>query len=392
MKWAFEKRTALLLLSVAAAGAARPAAGAPQEPRVRVAILQDAESARITLLAPCRLTDLGKGTVLAEWPHLKWQEARSADGGIRVGAARFASAAVVLEPARPDILIRVNARPYRGRLILRRSAEGKLVVINWLPLEDYLVGALASETSSRWPQEALKAHAIVSRTMVAHRIWIRRSEPFDVTADVSTHLYHGTSAEKAATRQAVQQTAGQVLAYRGELFSATFHANCGGHTEDAAELWSVKGELAPLKGAPDPYCEGLKHYRWEADIGKAEWDKALGATAEEVGELQEAEITERNRSGRARAIRLKGSRGTATLTGRKLRELLGADRLRSLKFNISVSPGKVSLTGFGWGHGVGFCQWGAYGMARAGRRMDEMLAHYFPGAERRRLKGLPGFS
>lgn len=364
---------------------------AAEEPMVRVAILEGAESARITILAPCRLTELQGGGELASWPHLKWQEARAASGGIRIGAAQFNSQAVVLEPTKPDLLIRVNARPYRGQLILRRTAGGKLLVVNQLPLEQYLVGALTSETSSRWPLEVLKAHAVVSRTMVAHRIWIRKGERYDVTADVSTHLYHGASAERASTRRAVEETRGEVLAFRGEIFSATFHASCGGHTEDAAELWSVKGDPAPLKGAPDPYCEGLRHYRWEADIGKAEWNKALGATAEEVGELEEAEVVERNRSGRVRALRLRGTRGTATLAGRRLREMLGANRLRSLKFSITVAHGGVHLSGLGWGHGVGMCQWGAYGMARAGRKADEILAAYFPGAQRRALRGLPGF-
>lgn len=385
-----KKRSLLLALALALALRPPPAVSAAQEPMVRVAILQAAENARITVLAPCRLTDLQGGGELASWPHLKWQETRAAAGGIRIGAAQFNSQAVVLEPTRPDLLIRVDSRPYRGRLILRGTAEGKLLVVNQLPLEQYLVGALTSETSSRWPLEVLKAHAVVSRTMVAHRIWIRKGEPYDVTADVSTHLYHGASAERATTRRAVEETRGQVLAFRGELFSATFHANCGGHTEDAAELWSVKGDLLPLRGQPDPYCEGLRHYRWEADIGRGEWDRALGAAAEEVGELDEAEVIGRNRSGRVRTIRLRGSQGSVTLTGRRLRELLGANRLRSLKFDISVKPGAIHLSGFGWGHGVGMCQWGAYGMAREGHKADEILSAYFPGAARRALRGLPG--
>lgn len=389
MKWDCKKRS--LFLAVALTLRPLPAAAA-EEPMVRVALLQGAESARLTIQAPCRVSDLRSGKELARWPTLKWQEARASESGVRIGPAEFASAAVVLEPTKPNVLIRVNAQPYRGRLILRRGPDGKLMVVDWLPLEDYLVGALTSETSSRWPLEALKAHAVVSRTMVAHRIWIRKSEPYDVTADVSTHVYHGAAAERATTRQAVNETRGQVLAYGGELFSASFHANCGGYTEDAAELWSVKEEMPPLKGGPDPYCEGLKHYRWEADVGRTEWERTLGTTAQQVGTLEDAEVVERNRSGRVRTILLKGSRGSVTLTGRRLREMLGANLLRSLKFDVSVAPGKIHFSGLGWGHGVGMCQWGAYGMAHEGHKMEEILSAYFPGADRRRLKGLPGFS
>lgn len=362
-----------------------------EETQVRVAILQEAESIRLTVPSACRLTDLKTGKALGSWPELKWQETRAGNPGLRIGSNEIASSAVVLQSA-PGAIFRVNSKPYRGDLILRRSGKGRLMVINRLPLEEYLVGALTSEVSAGWPLESLKAHAVVSRTMTAHRIWIRKGQEFDMTADTSTHLYHGVSAERGRTRQAVEETRGQVLAFSGELFSATFHANCGGHTEDAAELWSVKGDLLPLRGVPDPHCRNLKHYRWKAAIPDEEFLARLGGEAVKIGALQEVAVMELNRSGRARAIRIRGDQGLLTLTGRQLREKLGANRLRSLKFTVSVKQGKVLLEGFGWGHGVGLCQWGAFGMARQGKGMDEILAFYFPGAQKRRLQGLPGFS
>jgi stage II sporulation protein D len=355
-----------------------------------VAILQEAESIRLTVPSACRLIDLKLGKPLASWPDLKWQEVRVGNPGLRIGSTEVISGAAILEPAAGTVF-RVNGLPYRGVLILRRTGNGRLMVINRLPLEEYLVGALTSEVSAGWPLESLKAHAVVSRTMTAHRIWIRKDQEFDMTADTSTHLYHGVAAEKARTRQAVEETRGQVLAYGGELFSATFHANCGGHTEDVAEIWNTKQRIPPLEGVEDPHCRNLKHYRWRAAIPDGEFLARLGAEAVKVGALREVTVTEFNRSGRVRAIRLFGNQGTMTLTGRRFRELLGADRLRSLNFNISISPRKVTFAGFGWGHGVGLCQWGAYGMARQGRAMEEILSFYFPQSRRRALKGLPGF-
>ena len=362
-----------------------------EEPVVRVAILQSAESIRLTVPSACRLTDLKTGKTLASWPELKWQEARAGNPGLRIGGSEIPSSAVVLRSA-PGTIFRVNSQPYRGDLILRRSGKGRLTVINRLPLEEYLVGALTSEVSAGWPLEALKAHAVVSRTMTAHRIWIRKGQEFDMTADTSTHLYHGVAAEKSRTRQAVEETRGQVLAWGGELFSATFHASCGGHTENVAEIWSTKQRIPPLEGVEDPYCRNLKHYRWEMAISETEFLQLLGAEASKIGALQEVTVTELNRSGRARAVRIRGDKSGVTLTGRQLRERLGANRLRSLKFAVSLQPGKVLFEGFGWGHGVGLCQWGAFGMSHQGKGMDEILAFYFPGAEKRRLQGLPGFS
>ena len=228
---AFGRGSSLLFALLALAGASSPFV---QETQVRVAILQEAENFRLSLPAACRLLDLKSGKQVASWPELKWQLVAPTANGLSIGGTETNSTAVLLTSAAGTVF-NVNARPYRGELILRRTAQGRLLVINRLPLEEYLVGALTSEVSAGWPLEALKAHAVVSRTMTAHRIWIRKAQDFDMTADTSTHMYHGVAAERSRTRQAVQETRGQVLAYEGELFSASFHANCGGHTENVSE-------------------------------------------------------------------------------------------------------------------------------------------------------------
>lgn len=360
-----------------------------EEPYVRVAILQEVSSARVTILEPCRVVDKENGRVLTEWPHLKWKEVRASNPGLQIGGVEFASEEVVLEAVK-DAEVRVNSKPYRGRLIVQRTPSGKVTVVNRLNLEEYLVGALASEVGKGWSLEALKAHAVVSRTIVAHRIWINRQKPFDVSS--GTHLYYGVAAEREDTRDAVEATRGQVLAYTGELLSATFSTSCGGHTEDAAELWPTQGELSPLRGRPDPFCRGLKHFRWRKALSPQRFLEVLGKEGMQVGDLLSCEIVERNRSGRVRALRVTGTTGSVVVPGRRLRELLGTDWLRSLNFTVKFSSGKLSFDGFGWGHGVGLCQWGAFGMARKGKGMDAILSFYFPGAQRRGLKGLPGFN
>ena len=362
-----------------------------EEPSVRVAILQEVPSLRVTMPGPCRMTDLKSGALLTEWPVLKWKEIRPGNAGLLVGQEEVPLQAISLEPVGNPVF-NINGRPYRGKLILYRTPRGQITAVNRLNLEEYLVGALTSETSPQWPLEVLRAHAVVSRTVVAHRIWIRKNEPFDVAADTSTHLYHGVSAERETTREAVTKTRGQVLTYQGELFSASFHASCGGHTEDASELWQSTKVLPPLKGREDPYCRDLRHYRWTTRMNQPEFLSAVKLDEEALRRLTDCEVLDRNASGRVRAVQLIGEKKVVTLTGKRLRELLGANRLRSLKFSISMEGDYLVFEGYGWGHGVGFCQWGAYGMARKGKKMDEILTFYFPGAQRRSLKGLPGFS
>lgn len=361
-----------------------------EEPTVRVALLQEAPSVRVTVLAPCRLTDPATGAVIEKDRILRWQEVKPGDSGLSIGALKTTSASVLVEPPEGAVL-RVNARPYRGSLLLVRTAGGRLTVINQLGLEEYLVSALASEANPDWPLEALKAHAVVSRTMAAHRIWIQKEGPFDMTADTSTHLYHGVAVERDWVRKAVEQTRGQVLAYQRELLSATFHANCGGHTEDPQEIWKIQGDPAPLRGHPDPYCKDLRHFRWKATLPSQLFSRLIEPAAGKIGKVTGLEILERNRSGRVRKIRISGTQGSTRLSGGDFRKSLGANRLRSLHFTAAVVGNQISFSGFGWGHGVGLCQWGAYGMARRGKKMEEILEFYFPGAQRRGLKGLPGF-
>ncbi len=361
-----------------------------QEQLVRVRILQNVPSVRLTFSEPFHLEDPKTGKILREWKSLPWVEVVAGEEGIRIGQLKTNLSAIILQTD-TDSYFRVNSQPYRGALILMKTAPDRMMVINRLPLERYLVGALTSETSSTWPIEVLKAHAVVSRTMVAHRIWLRKDQPFDVTADTSTHLYYGVLAERPNTQLAVRQTLGQVLTWEDELFSTTFHANCGGHTEDAFELWEMKKKLPPLEGVEDPYCRGFKHYTWETSMTPAELMAALKEDGARLGAVKAIQILEKNRSGRVRSLRIEGTQSNVVMTGEKFRDLLGFNHLRSLNFTAVLLADKWVFKGFGWGHGVGFCQWGGYGMAMKGMKMDPILQHYFPGAKKRSLKGLPGF-
>ncbi len=92
-------------------------------------------------------------------------------------------------------------------------------------------------------------------------------------------------------------------------------------------------------------------------------------------------MVDRTASGRARTVRL----GARTLSGVELRQIIGYEKLPSLLFEVSVTSGVAVFTGRGSGHGVGLCQWGARERARRGESYREILAHYYPGAEIRRM-------
>jgi stage II sporulation protein D len=97
-------------------------------------------------------------------------------------------------------------------------------------------------------------------------------------------------------------------------------------------------------------------------------------------------VAEQTASGRAKSVRLGLAGGGAlTLSGVELRQLIGYTALPSLLFTVRVEGKTAVFTGRGSGHGVGLCQWGARGRAARGEGYREILAHYYPGAEVRRM-------
>ncbi|MEW5762294.1 MAG: SpoIID/LytB domain-containing protein, partial [Bacillota bacterium] len=162
-------------------------------------------------------------------------------------------------------------RRYRGNLEIRTGGEG-LLVINELPLEQYLYSVVPSEMPSSWPLEALKAQALAARTYALKRIEGARGAPFHVTPTQDNQVYHGYDHESPSTTRAVEETRGKVLVYatpsgpsrggvRGELVDAFFHSSNGGFTERAEDVWLQS--VPYLEAKPDPYDANPKHYNWQ---------------------------------------------------------------------------------------------------------------------------------
>lgn len=302
-----------------------------------------------------------------------------------------------LEPISSRDLLVVNQRRYRGTLLLRPQGEG-LQAINRLPLEPYLMGVVGSEMPDSWPQAALRAQAVASRTYVLQQL--RPQSPFDVKATVASQVYKGVEAESAAVRQAVTSTDGKVLLHGQKLINAVFHSCSGGATENSGDLWSR--QLPYLVSVPD-LDSASPVRRWEKAVGPAD----LRQSFREIGGAVAIEPLQTSQTGRLRRARVIGPSGELVLTGSELRQRLG---LRSTLVQFSFEPaGRVEASqpgqpatapvvasvsdtspglqlmvrGRGYGHGVGMSQWGAYALALRGKSYEDILRHYYRGAELR---------
>lgn len=271
--------------------------------------------------------------------------------------------------------VRWNGRRWRGWMELRPDPDGGMVVINALDIEDYVRGVLTKEVHPEWPMHALFAHAVLSRTLAAGRIGGRQAKGYDVTATVSDQVYGGMDSEHPRTDEAVQATRGEILVYKDKPARVMFHNSCGGRTENARYVWAGDFSAPYLRGVKCGFCKSADPWRnWRLNISAKELSQILGD-----GDVRDIQVKNRTASGRAQRVVIQGAKGTRTLTGHRLRMAVGPDRLRSTIFEIRRNGGDFLITGRGWGHGVGLCQWGARGMAIEGRRYDQILRHYFPG-------------
>lgn len=313
----------------------------------------------------------GRGTVVltAERERVR------ARGAGRAASHEYGRAVELLAEA--DQAIQVGDDLYFGRIEIRVE-EGRLVVLNRLPLETYLLGIVGSEMPPSWPLEALKAQAVAARTYALQRMMMSRSagRPHDLAATVVSQVYRGAAHISDAVVEAVRSTRGEVLAYDRMLVEALFHSTCGGRTVASADYFG--GERAYLVERPCAWCKQSSRYRWQVRLRKRYVEQALGR-AGLVRPPVASMVTDGGR------LVVRDRRGRRTLSAKAVRRALGWQKLYSERFDVVADGAYLRFDGRGFGHGVGMCQWGAKGLADAGKSYREILMHYYAGARVRRV-------
>jgi len=286
--------------------------------------------------------------------------------------------------------VRVEGHDYLGVLEIEPDQGGTLAVVNEVDLEDYVMGVLVGEVPKDWPLEALKAQAIAARTFAV----VKRSESraarkaWDLESHTLHQVYKGSGSACDQVRKAVLETRGKILAWKGAPIAAFYHSNCGGRTCRASDVWG--GDLPYLRPAECRYCRTGPHYDWESVIPVEEVSRKVQAAGLLTGDVVQVVPLEMDESGRSVKVELRDVSGeTAVIRSNELRTLLGPDTLRCTRFEVEIEAGGFRFRGKGWGHGVGLCQEGACGMAKAGFRAVEILRKYYTGALVEDLKARP---
>ena len=262
--------------------------------------------------------------------------------------------------------------------------------IETVPLEDYVVGSALAEVSpvdqpAAAVERILEVQAVLARTYAAGHIGKHRSEGFDLCDTTHCQLYDPNrlrvSRFASEARDAARRTAGLVLTYQGRLAEGLYHADCGGSTASAVDVWG--GSVPYLIGAPDDVPANV-HRQWRIAVPLEQLRTALNASPRsEVGRtLDRIDVIEQDCGGHANRIALVGEHAHE-LRGEELRTIvnraLGPRAIQSTLFTVSRNRTDVVFSGAGFGHGVGLCQVGAAERARRGDSLQAIVSHYFPG-------------
>jgi SpoIID/LytB domain protein len=316
---------------------------------------------------------------------------------------------------------RKEDRTYRGEIEIRLDPGGKMTVINVIPAEVYLEGVLPAEMTDSFPQEALKAQAIAARTFTFNQLErAHRDEPYDLCDEPHCQSYLGVGKESARIKKAVRETAGLVLTCKDELCTTPYSALCGGHTENAENVWDgdslsyLQGDFdipspgrirqafdlskeenlarwitsSPLVncniqrgGRPDFAHYAEKYFRWQKRIGREDLERTIETeSGREIGTLLDLRPLRRGLSGRLMEILVIGTKDTLTLRKElNIRRALSETTLFSACFIVEKESDVFIFKGAGWGHGVGMCQIGAGMMALKDKSHPEILQHYYRG-------------
>ncbi|OPX02892.1 SpoIID/LytB domain-containing protein [Geobacillus proteiniphilus] len=339
--------------------------------------------------------------------------------------------------AAPLSLVKVNQTRYRGSVDIRLQ-NSALYVVNILDMEDYLKGVVPSEMPASWPLEALKAQAIAARNYAyKHKT--------SLTTNPNTQTYKGYDGESPRSNEAVEATRGLYLKYNGNVIETYYHSTSGGRTANVSDVWNSSQTAYPyLASVDDPY-ESSPYSRWSftfspsvllrsfgiTDPSVVLYDVSIAKTGAngEVGAVTiETSAGEKTVKGNETTIRklfpldgnqfygilpsnwfdiqvqksgpsvsiqtTSGNIAASSLSSYSVQTGNGTVSLADVEgikvqttdgiVPLSASPSEVNsiiVTGKGWGHRIGMSQYGAKAFAERGWTAEQILEHYFRGAE-----------
>lgn len=269
-----------------------------------------------------------------------------------------------------------------------RTASGS---VEEMSLDEYVKGVVSAEMPANFGVEALKAQAVAARTFAVNKIinHCPNAKNADICDSTHCQVYMdknkrmkswGNNADALYKKvcSAVEETAGQVITYDGEIIThPQYFAISSGKTEDSIDVFNQ--DIPYLKSVSSTGEDIAPKYKSSKVVSYTQFINTVrngygntGLTSSNLS--SKVTILSHNTSGAVKEIQL----GSKKISGIKFRSLFG---LNSSYFKLSFNGGKVTISCTGYGHNTGMSQWGANVMAKSGKTYDEILEHYYEGTK-----------
>ncbi len=380
-----------------------------REPAIRVRIARGTSNVKITgpsqlYISPLKNSSSDKRWLFATPVTITHQ----ADGFVirssQSPALVWKQSALKVEVEANDI-IHVDQTGYAGWIALHATKHtgndrSQFDVINHLPLESYLPGVLHKELYKNWSPATFRAQAIAARSYAIVQGAANRSKYFDVESTTASQAYAGAGAHNRA-RRAVRDTRGLVLTYRNRVLPAYYSSSCGGVGQDASVAFPYGQNIRPLRGYNHgAWCAKSTRFRWgpvtrsrlHLQQRLAAWGHTNRHAIANLKTIATITVSSRNAvsrparftvtdiTGQSYGLPAESFRFACNYQAPSVQRLSDAARLKSSDVDVHLNGDMILITGRGYGHGVGLCQWGAQALARAGHQEYTILSFYYPGA------------
>lgn len=262
----------------------------------------------------------------------------------------------------------ISSRLYDDNLIVIPE-DRFMTLVNQVDMDKYLAGVVESESGSNAEKEFYKAQSILCRTFALKQMDRHTNEGFALCDGPHCQAYRGKSKGNPEILEAIVETSGIVLAdFNYKLITAAYHANSGGQTQRASDVWL--SDVDYLQSVVDPYSLHQSHAKWRDTISFKDWkDYLLKNGMKSVTRIPE-EIIYIEQMKRKKYFIL--DKDSIRMT--KIREDWG---FKSTFFDMFPDGENVLIWGKGFGHGIGMSQEGAMKMARDGFSYQDILQFYF---------------
>jgi len=303
----------------------------------------------------------------------------SANGALYFNEKKFLRDQVHLIPR--DGKFTFDGSTYSGTLLVMRNKK-RTMLINCVPLEEYIYSVLRFESWPGWPLEVNKAFAITSRSYVISMVLNARkgTRPYHVK-NTNAHQTYGGLHGVEKLKDAVMHTKGVFLAHENKPILAMFDSCCGGVIP--AKVDSIDFKKAPYlaRKYACTHCKTCTLYSWQTPYTLQELGQMMQRNKQPIRDIK---ITKKDAAGLVQQARITTADKVVELSGKQLYSLL--KDIKSFYFSVRKKGELVTFKGKGYGHHLGLCQWGAREMVRNGWDYKSILQFYYPGTNFMRLQ------